>query len=105
VLRPFLEQELLGGHHWKTECAALSTIDVIGLKFSNELHYEDQVKILVSTSASALPEIAHLTLGKTGEWKLRSLLFQCPACFGSGILSETELCSSCGAKGWGTVNF
>ena len=34
------------------------------------------------------------------EWKLRSLTFECPVCFGTGKNDETE-CPICGGSGWG----
>jgi hypothetical protein len=39
---------------------------------------------------------------ESGEWKLQSLKFQCPACFGSGINNESE-CKMCDGAGWGAA--
>jgi hypothetical protein len=34
------------------------------------------------------------------QWKLKSLKFQCPFCFGTGE-NDGHCCSSCGRSGWG----
>jgi len=37
---------------------------------------------------------------REGEWKLQSLKFQCPVCFGTGLNDDTK-CVGCGGIGWG----
>jgi hypothetical protein len=39
-------------------------------------------------------------LPQSDRWKLKSLKFQCPVCFGSGVNDDKE-CSICGGSGWG----
>lgn len=39
-------------------------------------------------------------LSDTDEWKLRSLKFQCPVCFGTGT-NQGRTCTICNGKGWG----
>ncbi len=34
------------------------------------------------------------------KWKLESLKFQCPVCFGSGV-NDDSTCTICGGSGWG----
>jgi hypothetical protein len=43
---------------------------------------------------------ATFILDKSRDWKLRSLKFQCPICFGSG-LNDKKKCPMCGGTGWG----
>lgn len=35
-----------------------------------------------------------------GKWQLKSLKFQCPVCFGTGV-NDGEACTMCGSCGWG----
>jgi hypothetical protein len=37
---------------------------------------------------------------KSEGWKLKSLTFQCPVCFGTGE-NESAQCVMCGGSGWG----
>jgi hypothetical protein len=37
-----------------------------------------------------------------GEWKLQSLSFQCPVCFGTGI-NDDVTCIGCDGLGWGAA--
>jgi hypothetical protein len=48
------------------------------------------------------PQRAIFELSTSGAWKLKSLKFQCPVCFGSGE-NDGATCSICGGSGWGSV--
>jgi hypothetical protein len=39
-------------------------------------------------------------LAKPSKWRLASLKFQCPVCFGGGM-NDDEKCIMCGGSGWG----
>lgn len=43
---------------------------------------------------------AELTVAEEGRWRLVSLKFQCPACFGTGT-NDGDGCTICGGRGWG----
>lgn len=63
--------------------------------------------LLTSTTAKfivydeAIPYLATLVLEGDRLWKLKSFLFQCESCFGSGIDPDGGPCPTCGASGWG----
>jgi hypothetical protein len=79
------------------------SLDIKQFKLSGEIAWEDQAKVLVTREGHPLPWMAHLELHQ-GQWCLRSFLFQCPGCFGSGVIVD-EPCGCCGAKGWGGADF
>jgi len=71
---------------------------------SNELVVGDTAKILVYDSADPqYPNLAVLSLSH-GKWYLKKFLFQCASCFGTGVLG-TDPCDTCGATGWGLINW
>jgi hypothetical protein len=35
-----------------------------------------------------------------GDWKLVSVVFRCPVCFGDGV-NDSETCIACDGSGWG----
>jgi len=37
---------------------------------------------------------------RESEWRLKSLKFQCPVCFGEGV-NDGDECDMCGGTGWG----
>jgi len=58
---------------------------------------QPQAKILVSSRS--LPYLAILWRGADRRWRLRSFEFQCPACFGTGVLGHHPDWEICGASG------
>lgn len=79
-----------------------------GLRLSEPMIRGPRAKVLVSAKGDSGPFMATLSLGADGQWRLRSFDYQCPACFGCGVLGDHpnwELCVSCGATGWGDDNF
>lgn len=48
------------------------------------------------------PQQAVFTRRGSDAWALRSLKFQCPACFGSGVNNGAG-CEMCGGAGWGVA--
>jgi hypothetical protein len=78
-------------------------LDIEQFKLSAEILWEDQAKILITRSGEPLPYMAHLQKHNE-EWRLRAFLFQCPGCFGTGVILD-EPCGCCGAKGWGGADF
>ncbi len=60
---------------------------------------------LVYSAESDAPNLATM-VRERGEWRLQSLKFQCPGCFGTGELTgssreENQPCYLCDATGWG----
>lgn len=78
--------------------------------FSNELHWQDEVKLLAfHTRELGIPYMAHLKQTQEG-WKLKSFMCQCLCCFGLGTTAtkdfpNQEPCNCCGGKGWGSTYF
>jgi hypothetical protein len=74
--------------------------------FSNVLLIGATAKILVyDTQYPEYPSLAVLKRTDDGRWRLKAFLFQCLSCFGTGILSPIEPCGTCGATGWGLVDY
>lgn len=74
--------------------------------FSKALLIGRMAKILVyDTKLPDYPNLAVLQKTDDGRWLLKAFLFQCLSCFGTGILSPEEPCGTCGATGWGLVNY
>jgi hypothetical protein len=48
------------------------------------------------------PQRAIFEKDARGEWRLHSLKFECPACFGAGV-NNGATCTLCGGAGWGAV--
>ena len=106
TVAPWLESSLTEGSYVRSDYIALRPFDMSKLRLSEPLVRGPRAKVLVSTEAHSTPFMATLSLGADGSWRLRSFDYQCPACFGTGVLGdhpEWELCVSCGAKGWGDV--
>jgi len=72
---------------------------------SKPLASDSRAVFLVYPTGSDTPNLAVLVL-EPGGWRLQSLKFQCPGCFGTGELTgrsieENQPCYLCGATGWG----
>jgi len=97
-----LQPSLCDGTRIRAEYVHLQTFDMSKLTLSQPFVDGPQAKILVSSRS--LPYLAILWRGADGQWRLRSFEFQCPACFGNGVLGnhpDWEICGSCGGSGWG----
>jgi ribosomal protein S27AE len=108
TVAPWLESALIEEGRVRSDYVALRPFDVSSLRLSKPLVRGTQAKILVSTNSDSTPYLARLSLLADGQWRLRSFDYQCPACFGAGVLGDHpdwELCFSCGATGWGDVDF
>jgi len=107
AVAPWLESPLTEGSRVRSDYIALRPFDLSELRLSKPIVRGSLAKVLVSTKADSMPFMATLSLGVDGQWRLRSFDYQCPACFGTGVLGDHpdwELCVSCGGKGWGDVD-
>jgi len=75
--------------------------------FSKVLIIGDVAKVVVFDSAErqGVPNLAVFKREEDGLWRLDKFLFQCVSCFGTGILFDDNPCDTCGATGWGLVDW
>ena len=60
----------------------------------------DSVAVVDFYDVDGCLQRAIFELSAPAEWKLKSLRFQCPVCFGSGE-NDGAACSMCDGSGWG----
>jgi hypothetical protein len=99
-----LQPSLSDGTRIRQEYVDLQPFDMSKLRLSQSFVDGPQAKILVSSKGESLPVLAILWRSPDGQWRLRSFEFQCPVCFGTGVLGnhiDWEICDACGGSGWG----
>jgi len=104
TIAPWLESSLDDGTRIRQEYVDLQPFDMSKLRLSQSFVDGPQAKILVSSKGESLPVLAILWRSPDGQWRLRSFEFQCPVCFGTGVLGnhiDWEICDACGGSGWG----
>jgi len=104
TIAPWLESSLGDGTRIRQEYVDLQPFDMSKLRLSQSFVDGPQAKILVSSKGESLPVLAILWRSPDGQWRLRSFEFQCPVCFGTGVLGnhiDWEICDACGGSGWG----
>jgi len=102
TVSPWPASSLGDGTRIREAYAHLRSFDMLNPRLSQPFVDGSQAKILVSSRS--LPYLAILWQGADGQWRLRSFEFQCPMCFGTGVVGDDhdgEICGSCGGSGWG----
>jgi hypothetical protein len=105
---PWLESSPAGKWIILSDYIAALRLNASSLRLSPPMVRGSTAKILVSAKGDSTPFMAKLFLRADGQWRLGSFDYQCPACFGDGVLGnypDWELCVSCGATGWGDDSF
>ena len=92
-----------------TQIAPHISLDFDKVDFCNKIDGVTDIESIVETydriqfvfhDGDAYPHRAVFQKDCEGNWKLHSLKFQCPVCFGTGVNDANE-CSICNGKGWG----
>jgi len=60
----------------------------------------DEHKVVVFDDVNGFRYRAIVDYNLKSGWRLRSVKFQCPVCFGDGV-NEGGACTMCGGSGWG----
>lgn len=77
---------------------------------SNTIDRVSEVKDISMVEAKVSIEFYHsggflekaVFIKQHGDWRLQSLKFECPVCFGTGE-NDGETCTMCGGHGWGVA--
>lgn len=65
-----------------------------------EVEARSQRAVLYFNDVDEISQRAVFVRSETHDWKLESLKFQCPVCFGTGE-NDSAKCTICGGVGWG----
>jgi hypothetical protein len=76
-------------------------IPVFGLTEVNQIRLSERSGEIEFFDSDGGLQRAVFERDEHSEWRLRSLRFQCPACFGTGKTDE-DTCNLCDGAGWGT---
>jgi hypothetical protein len=72
-------------------------------QISGPIFYISETKaksIITSEKLDTFPELVEYERDEKNSWQITSIKQRCLGCFGSGILSEIEICSVCSGEGW-----
>jgi DnaJ-class molecular chaperone len=70
---------------------------------SGPIFYLSETKaksIITCKNQNSFPEMVEYERDATDFWHITSIKKTCLGCFGTGILSDIEICSVCSGEGW-----
>jgi hypothetical protein len=72
-------------------------------QISGPIFYFSETKaksIVIDEGQNTLPYLVEYGRDETDFWRITSIKQTCLGCFGTGILSDIEICSVCLGEGW-----